>query len=198
MLMTWLKGILTYRLGRLMGAITGVALTVTLLASLGAFIASAGASMTQSAIKQVPIDWQIQLSHVSDANTIKEAISKVTPYTALEKVGYADVNGLIANTGGTVQTTGPGKVLGISTKYRDTFPLELRQLVGAGQGVLVAQQTAANLHVKPGDRVTIERFGLPPCEVTVDGVVDLPNADSLFQAIGLPAGAAPQAPPDNV
>ncbi|MDR3542290.1 MAG: FtsX-like permease family protein [Desulfosporosinus sp.] len=198
MLMTWLKGILTYRLGRLMGAITGVALTVTLLASLGAFIASAGATMTQSAIQGVPVDWQIQLSHLSDDKTVQEAIGKATPYTALEKVGYADINGLMANSGGSVQTTGPGKVLGISTKYRATFPLELRQLVGAGQGVLVAQQTAANLHVKPGDRVTIERVGLPPYEVTVDGVVDLPNADSLFQAIGLPPGAAPQAPPDNV
>ncbi|MDQ7097087.1 ABC transporter permease [Desulfosporosinus sp. PR] len=198
MLMTWLKGILTYRLGRLMGAITGVALTVTLLASLGAFIASAGASMTKRAIQEVPVDWQIQLSHLSDANTVKEAIGKVTPYTALEQVGYADMNGLIANTGGSVQTTGPGKVLGISTNYWTKFPLELRQLIGAGQGVLVAQQTAANLHVKPGDRVKIERVGLPPCEVMVDGVVDLPNADSLFQAIGLPPGAAPQAPPDNV
>lgn len=198
MLTTWLKGVLTYRIGRLIGAITGVALTVALLASLGAFIASAGASMTQSAIQEVPVDWQIQLSHLSDASTVKKGISEVTPYTALEQVGYADIKGLIANTNGSVQTTGPGKVLGISTTYRAKFPLELRQLIGAGQGVLVAQQTAANLHVKPGDRVTIERVGLPPYEVTVDGVVDLPNADSLFQAIGLPPGAAPQAPPDNV
>jgi putative ABC transport system permease protein len=40
--------------------------------------------------------------------------------------------------------------------------------------------------------------GLPAVTVTVGGVVDLPNADSLFQAVGVPAGAAPQAPPDNV
>ncbi|KLU66063.1 FtsX-like permease family protein [Desulfosporosinus acididurans] len=198
MLRTWFKGILTYRPGRLLGSISGVALTVALLASLGAFIASAGASMTQRAVQEVPADWQIQLSHPSDAKAVKAAVGKATPYTALEQVGYADVKGLIATAGGTVQTTGPGKVLGISAAYRANFPLEFRQLVGANQGVLVAQQTAANLHVKPGDRVSIERVGLPPSEVIVDGVVDLPNADSLFQAIGLPAGAAPQAPPDNV
>ena len=34
--------------------------------------------------------------------------------------------------------------------------------------------------------------------MTVDGIVDLPLADSLFQTIGAPAGAAPEAPPDNV
>ena len=35
-------------------------------------------------------------------------------------------------------------------------------------------------------------------KVKVAGVVDLPNADSLFQAVGVPASVAPQAPPDNV
>ena len=39
---------------------------------------------------------------------------------------------------------------------------------------------------------------LPDATVAIDGVVDLPNADSIFQAIGVPPGAAPQAPPDNV
>ena len=62
----------------------------------------------------------------------------------------------------------------------------------------MAQQTAANLHVVPGDVVTIARAGLAPVEVTVDGVVDLPQANSLFQKVGAPTGAQPQAPPDNV
>ena len=35
-------------------------------------------------------------------------------------------------------------------------------------------------------------------QVRVDGVVDLPTADSLFQKVGAPVGAQPQAPPDNV
>jgi putative ABC transport system permease protein len=34
--------------------------------------------------------------------------------------------------------------------------------------------------------------------VRVDGVVDLPQADSLFQKVGAPPGTGPQAPPDNV
>ena len=37
-----------------------------------------------------------------------------------------------------------------------------------------------------------------PAHVRVAGVVDLPAADSLFQQVGAPAGAQPQAPPDNV
>ena len=34
--------------------------------------------------------------------------------------------------------------------------------------------------------------------MTVDGIVDLPAADSLFQSIGVAPGSAPTAPPDNV
>src|SRR5256885_14427834 len=87
------------------------------------------------------------------------------------------------------QTTGPGVVLGPPDGYRQTFPGTIRDLAGAGTGVLVAQQTAANLRVAPGDTVTIGRAGLAPARVRVDGVVDLPQADSLFQKGGAPAGA---------
>jgi putative ABC transport system permease protein len=194
----WLKGVFSHRPERLLETIAGVGLTITLLASLGAFIASSSVNMTGRAISDVPVDWQVLLSSGADENTFKVALGKTTAYTALERVGYADVAGFTASTGGTVQTTGPGKVLGISIRYRTSFPTEIRQLTGATQGVLVAQQTAANLHVKEGDTVTIQRIGLPPVQMKIDGVVDLPSADSLFQAVGAPAGTAPQAPPDNV
>lgn len=196
--MLWLKGLLAYRSGRLLGAIIGVALTVALLAAIGVFIASSSASMTQRAAADVPVDWQVQLSPGSDANAVADAIGKSTPYTALEQVGYANTAGFTASAGGTLQTTGPGKAVGLSPHYRQHFPTELRLLIGSLDGVLVAQQTASNLHVTVGDTVTIQRIGLPPVKVKVAGVVDLPNADSLFQAVGVPASVAPQAPPDNV
>ena len=41
-------------------------------------------------------------------------------------------------------------VLGLPDGYRTAFPGELRTLTGADEGVLLAQQTAANLHVAPG------------------------------------------------
>src|ERR1700730_14161453 len=188
--MIWLKGLFSYRSGRLLGAVVGVALTVALLASIGGFIASSGASMTKRAISDVPLDWQIQLSPGTDASSVTNAVGKSTAYTALEEVGYASTAGFIASTNGTSQTTGPGKVLGISTRYHQLFPAELRLLIGSLDGVLVAQQTAANLHVAVGDTITIQRIGLPAFKVKIDGVVDLPNADSLFQAVGVPAGAA--------
>jgi putative ABC transport system permease protein len=198
MIRLWCKGLLVGRSGRLLGAMAGVALTVALLAAIGAFIISASASMTERAIAGVPVDWQIQLVPGTDPQAVQQALAKATRSTALQRVGYADAAGFTARTGNTVQTTGPGKVLGLGRDYRTTFPGQIRLLIGSLEGVLAAQQTAANLHVTVGDTVTVERVGLPSVDVPIAGVVDLPNADSMFQAVGVPAGAAPQAPPDNL
>src|SRR5258708_4758699 len=121
----WMKDLLIYRSGRLLGAIVGVALTVALLASIGVFIASSSASMTQRAAAGVPVDWQVQLSPGIDPNAVAQAIGKSTAYTALEQVSYADTAGFTANAEGTIQTTGPGKVLGLSPHYRQHFPTQL-------------------------------------------------------------------------
>ncbi len=194
----WLKGLLLRRSGRLLGTMIGVSLTVALLASLGTFIASSAVSMTQRAIADVPVDWQVQLSPGTDIAKSTVAVGQSTAYTALEQVGYANVGGFSATTGTTTQTTGAGKVVGISSTYRQHFPAELRLLIGSFDGVLVAQQTASNLHVTIGDSVMIQRLGLPTTSVKVAGIVDLPNVDSFFQAVGIPANSAPQAPPDNI
>ncbi|MDB5054406.1 MAG: transporter permease [Bacilli bacterium] len=200
MLMTliWIKGLIIRRIGRLLGAMTGVALTVALLSSLGNFIASSDAAMTQKAVQHLPVDWQILLTPGADIEKVIANIKQAIPYTALDSIGYADTAGFSSNTGGTTQTTGPGKALGIPSDYKQSFPAELRPLLGSMDGVLVAQQTASNLHVTVGDLVTIQRVGLSPVEVKIEGVIDLPEADSLFQAVGVPAGTVPQAPPDNV
>jgi putative ABC transport system permease protein len=154
--------------------------------------------MTRRAIADVPVDWQVQIVPGTSIADINPAVQKAAAVSKLQTVGYASVDGLEASTGGTVQTTGPGKVLGISADYARTFPGQFRPLLGNMEGVVVAQQTAANLHVTLGDAVTIKRIGLPSAEVKVAGITDLPNANSMFQAVGVPPGAAPQAPPDNV
>ena len=202
MTLLWLKGLVSRRPVRLFGTVTGIALTVALLMALAAFIVSGSASMTRRAVSTVPVDWQVQLTPGTTPRSVLSALKQATPVRAAAAVGYANSAGLEATTGGagqqTVQTTGPGKVLGIPQGYFSTFPGQARVLVGSMNGAVIAQQTAANLHVTVGDQVKIVRVGLPPVSVKVAGVVELPNIDSMFQAVGAPAGSAPQAPPDNV
>ncbi len=193
----WLRGLVRRRPGRLLATAAGVAVAVALLASIGTFLSATNSEMTDRAISRVAVDWQVEAQNgLPKAQLLKKVRSQPGVQRALP-VGFAKTTGFSARTGGGLQRTGPGEVLGLPPGYRQAFPGEIRNLAGSG-GVLLAQQTAANLQAKVGDSVAIGRPGLPPANVTVSAIVDLPAADSLFQQVGAPVGAQPQAPPDNV
>jgi putative ABC transport system permease protein len=197
---TWLRGLLARRRGRLLVTALGVAVGVALLASIGAFLSSTTSKMTSRAAARVAVDWQVEAQTGANPARVLAKVSRQPGVQRALPVQFARTTGLQATTGGSVQRTGPGVVLGIPPGYATTFPGELRTLAGNanGGGVLLAQQTAANLHARPGDVVRIGRAGTGAASVRVAAVVDLPNADSLFQQVGAPVGAQPQAPPDNV
>lgn len=194
----WIWGLMRRRRARLVGAVVGVAVAVTIVASLGSFFAASKARMTDGAIAAVPVDWQVELVPGTDVIRAEQTIARTPGVVAEQPVGFADTPGFRATTEGSTQTTGPGKVLGLPPGYASTFPGEIRFLIGARDGVLLAQQTAANLHASVGTPIEIGRPGLPSASLTVQGIVDLPAADSLFQTVGAPPGAGPTAPPDNV
>lgn len=196
--MTWLLGLLARRRARLLGSVAGVALAVALLASIGSFVGAAESTMTARSAARVPVDWQVLVQPGADPNAVLQTIRRSPLTQAAAPVGYATVSGLHATVQGAALTTGSAQVLGLPAAYRSLFPGEIRSLVGAGSGVLLDQQTAANLHATPGTMVTIDRGALPPVDVRVDGVVSLLQADSLFQNVGAPANSQPGAPPDNV
>ena len=198
MIAVWLRGILTRFPGRLAGAAAGVALTVALCGALAVQIVAGGASMTRQAIANVDVDWQVQLNPAASESDVRAAVAHATRVDALEAVWFAGVAGLESTEGGTVQTTGPGKVVGLDPSYFAAFPDEVHGSIGAPRGVLLFGQTAANLHATVGSTVVLTRVGLPAARVRVDGIVSMPNIDTFFQAVGLPPGTAPQAPPDNV
>ncbi|MEZ5099614.1 MAG: ABC transporter permease [Thermoleophilia bacterium] len=196
--LTWIRGLLSRRRARLLAVAAGIAVTVALLASIGSFLSASTSQMTRRAIERVSLDWQVEAQPGSNPTAVLDTVKALPGVTRALPVGFADTSGFQATTGGSTQTTGPGVALGIPDGYRQAFPGEIRTLAGSDGGVLVYQQTAANLHVAPGDTVTIARAGQAPTDVRVDGIVDLPAIDSLFQNVGAPAGAQPQAPPDNV
>jgi len=196
--LTWLRGLLAHRRTRILSTALGVAVGVALLASIGSFLSASTSKMTARASAGVAVDWQVQVAKGADPAKQLTQVRGFGGVTAAKPLSIADSTGLRATTAGSTQQTGPGKVVGLPAGYATTFPGALRTLTGSTTGAVLAQQTAANLHAKPGDTVTIGRSGMAPARVTVTGVVELPQADSLFQQVGAPAGAQPQAPPDNV
>ena len=194
----WLRGLLRHRRARLVGSSAGVAIAVALLATIGAFLSSSKATMTARARASVSTDWQIEVQPGADPSAVGATVRKFAALRNVTEVRFGHTTGFELTKAGSTQTTGPGVVLALPDSYARTFSGSIRRLVGADHGVLLAQQTAANLHAAPGDRITIGREGHTPMTVTVDGIIDLPAADSFFQKVGAPPQAQPSAPPDNV
>ena len=194
----WLRGLVGHRRGRLLATALGVAVGVALLASIGTFLSSTTSKMTRIAASRTPVDWQVQAQPGANPKQVLTTVRRQQDIKRALPVTFGSTTGLTATTGGSTQQTGPGRVLGLPPGYASAFPGELRTLAGSGTGVLLAQQTAANLHARPGDSVKIGRPHGQAVTVKVAGVVDLPAADSLFQQVGAPPGAQAQAPPDNV
>lgn len=196
--LTWLAGLVSRRPARLIATAVGVAVAVALVASIGTFVSATTSTMTRRASGRVAVDWQVQAQTASAIDQVLAETRRTPGVRSALVVSFASTPGLVARTGGTVQHTGAGRVLGIPPGYATAFPGEMRLLAGSLGGPLLAQQTAANLHAGPGDTITIERAGAPAAPVRIAGVVDLPAADSLFQKVGAPTGAQPQATPDNI
>jgi putative ABC transport system permease protein len=194
----WSRGLVRHRTGRLLAALAGIALAVALVAALGSFLTASKATMTQRALRSVAVDWQVQVQPGAAPDSVLSLVRKAPGTGAAVPVGYARTAGFTARVQGTTQTTGPGMALGLPDGYRGRFPDAIRTLSGSSTGVLLAQQTASNLHAAPGDTIGVRLPGLGARQVKVDGVVDLPQADSLFQTVGAPSQSQPAAPPDNV
>ncbi|MFJ2830747.1 FtsX-like permease family protein [Streptomyces sp. NPDC087263] len=194
----WAGGLARHRSGRLLAAVAGIALAVALIASLGSFLTASKATMTQRAVGSVAVDWQVEVQPGAGAGATLSLVRHTPGVQAAVPVGFAHSSAFTAKAQGTTQTTGPGMVLGLPADYQKLFPGEIRPLTGSSSGVLLAQQTASNLHAAPGDTIGIQLPGSGVRQVRVAGVVDLPQADSLFQKVGAPSQSQPAAPPDNV
>src|SRR5439155_23758903 len=145
----WLRSLLRRRWLALAAVTAGIAVSVALVATIAGFFAVTRAGMTEQAIADVPIDWQVQLAPGTNVEEAVKELTKSPGYTKLGRVGYFDTRGLRSTDGVTTQETGPGKVLGLEAGYRNMFPGEIRQLLGEGNALL-AQQTADNLQAQSG------------------------------------------------
>lgn len=198
MIWMWTKGVAAARPGALAMAAAGIVAATALIGVIGVFGVTSARTMTQRSMTAVPVDWQVVIANGADATALTEMLPASAAIRAARTVGYADVAALVAKTADTTQTTGAGQALGLPADYAVTFPGQMRALSGRTSGVLLAQQTAANLHVAVGDIVTVRPEGADAFDVTIDGIVDLPNANAMFQTIGPAKGPSATAPPDNI
>src|SRR3954469_18112075 len=106
MIITWLRGLLSRRLGRLLAVSTGIALAVALIAALGAFLTASQSTMTRRALRSVAVDWQVQVQRSAQATEVLQHVTSAPGVTAAQPVQFASVMAFQATIGGTTQTTG--------------------------------------------------------------------------------------------
>jgi putative ABC transport system permease protein len=193
----WLSGLLRRRPAELLTAAVSVAVAVAFVASLGAFAVQSRAALTVRAAASVPVDWQVQLTPSATGAEVTRRVARLTGLRAAKPVSYARVPGLESMSAAGTRQTGTAAVVALPRGYEAAFPGQLRHLLGADSGVLLLQQTAANLAVSPGDRIRVRTSGGARA-LRIEGIVEMPGADSFFQVVGLAPGAGASAPPDNV
>ena len=120
--LTWLRGLVAHRRGRLLATAAGVAVGVALLASVGTFLSSTTSKMTERAIGRVPVDWQVQASNGAEPGGVLAKVRSQPGVTRALPVSFAGTTGFRATAGGSTQTTGPGRVLGLPAGYARRVP----------------------------------------------------------------------------
>src|SRR5207302_766785 len=142
---------------------------------LGSFLAASKATMTTRSIDRVAVDWQVAAASGADRAAVLRTVDADPRVATALPVDLGTAAGLQHVAADTTSSTGAAQVLGLPPAYAATFPAQLRYLTGRQDGVLLFQQTAANLRAAPGDQITLGRAGLPPVTLTVGGIVDLPQ-----------------------
>jgi putative ABC transport system permease protein len=172
-----------------------------MLAAMVLFIGHSLGTMTSSAVRTVPLDWQGPVSssvaataiakRVAQQPGVAEAVPAATaPFAAIEHV---------SPTIGRIRT-GSGTILAVPRRYRShihTFRF-LRGSFRPGQ-IVFDQQLAATLQVQPGDMVTLwPRSASRPLRFRVSGVALVTAPDVLFQPLNPFLGPAPAQPPADI
>jgi putative ABC transport system permease protein len=185
--------------GRTLVRTVVLAAAVALLGSMLLFIGHSLRTVTGSAIRGVPLDWQGPVSSYRQAQSVAAGVARqrgilqasataTAPFAAASHSGPAGLT-----------NAGSGAVLGIPPAYPahiHTF----RFLQGSLKpgSIVLDQQMAATLQAHIGDVVSLTaRPGARPDRFRVSGVALITAPDIVFQPLNPLLGPAPAQPPAN-
>jgi putative ABC transport system permease protein len=177
-----------------------LAAAVALLASMLLFVGHSLGTMTASATRSVPLDWQGPVGSYRAAQSVAAAVVRQQHVLQASAVATAPFAGIENRAPiGTIRS-GAGSVLAVPPGYLahiHTFRF-LRGSLRPGE-IVFDQQLAATLQVQPGDSVLITpRPGAAAQRFRVSGVALISAPDVLFQPLNPLLGPAPAQPPANI
>lgn len=174
--------------------------SVALLGAMVLFIGHSLRTMTATAVRSVPLDWQGPVGSATAAQRVAHRVAQQPGIGAAEPVATAPFAGAIhASQAGTVRA-GSGFVVAVPPRYQQELHT-FRMLYGSlkSDGIVLDQQLAATLQAGVGDTVSITpRTGAQPVPLTVTGIAIVSAADTLFQPLIPLLGPAPAQPPADI
>jgi putative ABC transport system permease protein len=185
--------------GRTLVRTVVLAAAVALLGSMLLFVGHSLRTMTSSAVRSVPLDWQGPVSSYGQAQRVaagvaaQAGIEQASPAATAPFAGASHIgpSGTTDAGAGSLLAVGPGYLSHIHT---------FRFLTGGLRpgAVVLDQQLAATLQARVGDSVALTpRAGARPQRFPVSGVALITAPDLVFQPLNPLLGPAPAQPPAN-
>jgi putative ABC transport system permease protein len=187
--------------GRTLLRVLTLGAAVGLLAAMLLFVGHSLSTMTGSAARSVPLDWQGPVASYGVATAVARSVRRQPGIAEAAAAATAPFSGVehLSPSAGTIRA-GAGAILAVPPGYLrriDTFRF-LRGSLRPG-AVVLDQQLAATLQVQPGDTITLTpRRRVRPLHLPVSGIALVTAPDPLFQPLNPLLGPAPAQPPANI
>jgi putative ABC transport system permease protein len=176
-----------------------LAAAVGLLGAMLLFIGSSLRTMTGSAIRSVPLDWQGPVASYGAAKGVAAGVAQQRGVKQAAPAATAPFVGVSHAGPAGLSNAGAGSLVAVPPGYEQHFKV-YRYLQGQLEPgrIVLDQQLAATLQARIGDRVTITpRPGAQPRSFRVSGVALITAPDVVFQPLDPQLGPAPAQPPSN-
>ena len=177
-----------------------LAVATALIGAMLLFVGSSLRTMTGSAVRSVPLDWQGPVASQAQARRIASQVAAQPGILQASPVATAPFSAADHVTGTGSVRTGVGSILAVPDDYLNhlaTFRM-LHGRLRSGQ-VVLDQQLAATLQAQIGETVLLTpRAGAAPVAFRVSGVALVTAPDTLFQPLNPQLGPAPAQPPAQI
>lgn len=177
-----------------------LAAAVSLLGAMLIFVQHSLTTMTATAVRSVPLDWQgpqgsaRAARHTAARVAAQPGVLAAAPVATapFAETRHAAAAGHISSAGGSILAVPPQSTGGLNT-------MRLLQGTLAPGAVVLDQQLAATLQAQIGDTVSIVPVrGSRPQQFTVSGVALVTAPDVVFQPLNPLLGPAPAQPPAEI
>jgi len=177
-----------------------LAASAALLGAMLLFIGHSLRTMTGSAVRSVPLDWQGPVASQQVAERLALKVARQPGIRSAVPAASAPFAGALRNGSSGVIRAGRGEIFALPAGSLAHFGA-IRLLHGSLQegGVVLDQQLAATLQAQVGDTVQVTaRPHVAPTSFRVTGIAIVGASDILFQPLNPLLGPAPAQPPSNI